>query len=153
MTSRREPPAARFDLIPPGAVRRLAQLFDRDARTFGPRDWENGSIPLSGFVNMAQDALNRLHARDTSDDHAARAVWAMIGYMHVEALVRVGRLPEGLADLPAPDPILLPGSPPVPPAFLSAPAAPSNGEKKNLPPTPPPSFLLPPGSRSDEGGT
>lgn len=99
-------PSGRFDLIPPGAERRLAQLFERDAGTYGPRDWESGNIPLSAFVNMARDALNRLHARDVSDDWAARAAWAMLGYMHVEAAVRAGRLSPVLADMPAPDPIL-----------------------------------------------
>jgi hypothetical protein len=119
-------PSARFDLIPPGAERRLAQLFERDASTFGPRDWESG-IPLSAFLNMARDALNHLHARDTSDDWAARATWAMMGYMHVEAAVRAGRLPVELGDMPAPDPIVcadavvpaLPAAVPVPPPLSS----------------------------------
>jgi hypothetical protein len=66
------PGTGRFDLTPPGAERRLAQLFERDAMTYGPRDWEQ-NVPLSAFLNMARDAINRLHARDTSDDWAARA--------------------------------------------------------------------------------
>ena len=133
MNKRFQPGSGRFDLIPPGAERRLAQLFERDASTFGPRDWEQ-NVPLSAFVNMAKDALNRLHARDTSDDWAARVTWAMIGYMHVEALVRAGRLPSELADMPAPDPILVATVVPMleasPAPLLEAPSAPT-------PPTPP----------------
>ena len=131
--TRTRPGTGRFDLIPPGAERRLAQLFERDAATFGPRDWEAGAFPLSAFMNMARDALNRLHARDTSDDWAARAAWAMLGYMHVEAAVRAGRLPVVLADMPSPDPILCsPGAPvpmlegsPVPPVPPTPPMLPS----------------------------
>lgn len=103
--ARRPTIQGRFDLIPPGAERRLASLFERDANLFGMRDWETGTIPLSEFVNVARDAMNRLHARDTSEDWAARVAWAMMGYMHVEAAVRGGRLPIELADMPAPDPI------------------------------------------------
>ena len=122
--SPRPRPTVRFDLIPPGSERRIAQIFERDALVFGPRDWES-NVPLSAFVNMARDALNRLHARDTSDDWAARVSWCMLGYMHVEAKVRAGLLPAELADMPAPDPIFLAASagvpaldeaPPVPPA-------------------------------------
>src|SRR3990167_3750704 len=110
-------PVGRFDLIPPGAERRLAELFERDAAAYGPRDWESGAVSQSEFVNIARDALNRLHARDMSDDWAARAAWAMIGFMYVEAAVRAGVLPAHLADMPSPDPILLGGAvPPLPPS-------------------------------------
>lgn len=131
MTRPSRPGSGRFDLIPPGAERRLAQLFERDAAAFGPRDWEAGR-PLSAFVNDAHEALNLLKARDTGDDHAARVCWAMLAYMQVEGLVHARRLPAEFADMPAPDPILVPAVAEVP----ALPPAP--------PPPPPP---LPQGSK------
>lgn len=116
-------PTTRFDLIPPGAERRLAELYAKDANKYGHREWERGTIPLSAFVNIARDAMNRLHAGDATEDWAAIACWAIFGYMHVEASVRAGRLPATLADMPAADPMFglpempaLPAAPPVPPA-------------------------------------
>ncbi len=118
-------PTTRFDLIPPGAERRLAQLYARDAGKYGPRDWERGQISLSTFLNLAREALNLLHAGDTSADHSAVACWALFGFMHTEAMIKAGRLPAALADMPAADPILctaipeipaLPDGIPVPPA-------------------------------------
>lgn len=130
----RPKPAGRFDLIPPGSERRIAQIFERDAALYGKRDYESGTISLSELLNIARDALNRLHARDVSEDHAARACWAMLAYMDVEARVQAGRLPIAVADMPMPDPIMLNGVVQAP--ALSAPAAPE-------PPTPPSPPMLP----------
>ena len=151
----------RFDLLPPGAERRVARVYERDAAQFGARDWERGDVPLSEFLNIARHAIGRLHEGDTSDDWPARIVWAMYGFMTIQAKVAAGHLPAALADVALPDPhlYLAPGAPMptsaavyaqahvvAPPAPQLPPPAPPQ-----LPPAPPPvppAPPVPPGSSS-----
>ena len=151
----------RFDLMPPGTERRVAQIFERDALQFGPRDWESGTVPLSEFLNIARHALTRLHEGDKSEDWPARTVWAMLCLMHTQAMIASGRFSAQLADVALPDPhlFLAPGAPMptsaavyaqahvvAPPAPQLPPPAPPQ-----LPPAPPPvppAPPVPPGSSS-----
>lgn len=95
--------AGRFDLIPPLALRRLAQLFERDAALYGARDWETGR-PLADYVNDAHHHLNLLMAGDNSDDHASRIAWAMLCFMHNHAMIQAGRIAPILDNMPEAEP-------------------------------------------------
>ena len=143
----------RFDLLPPGAERRVARVYERDAQQFGARDWERGDVPLSEFLNIARHAIARLHEGDTSDDWPARIVWAMYGFMTIQAKVAAGHLPAQLADVALPDShiFLPPGAVMptssavyaqahvvVPPAPQLQPPAPPQLTAPPVPPVPPP---------------
>jgi hypothetical protein len=89
----------RFDLVPPGPLMRLAQLYERGAQKYGDRNWERGQ-PLMRYIDSAMRHLNRLLAGEPLEDHAAAVAWNMFGYMHTLEEVAAGRLPPELDDRP-----------------------------------------------------
>lgn len=93
----------RFDLIPPGPLLRLAQLYERGALKYGDRNWERGQ-PLCRYLDSAMRHLNNLKAGEPSEDHAAAVAWNMFGYMFTLAQVEAGRLPPALDNRPEPTP-------------------------------------------------
>src|SRR5438477_12878367 len=89
----------RYDLLPPHAVHRLAQLYERGAAKYGDRNWEKGQ-PLSRFVDSALRHLFQLVAGEEDEDHAAAVAWNVLAFMETECRVRAGELPAELDDLP-----------------------------------------------------
>lgn len=78
----------RFDLISPFALRRLAGLYERGARKYKPRNWEQGA-PFSRFLDSAARHLNQYMTGETDEDHLAAVVWNICAVMHFEELGRV----------------------------------------------------------------
>lgn len=89
----------RFDLIPVLALRRLAGLYERGALKYGERNWEKGQ-PLARYVDSAMRHLTQLLAGDTEEDHAVAVAWNMFAFMWTEAMIRLGRLPAELNNMP-----------------------------------------------------
>jgi hypothetical protein len=87
----------RFDLIPPGPLRRLAQRYEQGAAAHGPRNWEKG-IPLGSFLDSALRHLNDFRDGDRSEDHLAAAAWNVFGFMFVAEMIEAGKLPAELDD-------------------------------------------------------
>ena len=95
----------RFELITPIGLKRLADLYERGAVKYNPRNWEKG-MPLSRFLDSALRHINdfnmiQLFKRegldingvkthfdiDPNEDHLAAAAWNLMCIMHLE-LVR-----------------------------------------------------------------
>lgn len=102
----------RFDLIPPTAEQRLADLYERGADKYGDRNWEKGQ-PLMRYVDSARRHLNRLVAGEPTEDHATAVQWNMIGYTETKARIEAGLLPAELDDRPPPAPEYRTGHDPV----------------------------------------
>ena len=76
---------ARFDLISPYALRRLANHYGRGAEKYSDRDWEAG-MPVSMLFSSAIGHLYRWLAGYRDDeDHLAAALWNISAIMHFEA--------------------------------------------------------------------
>lgn len=94
--------AARFDCIPPKALRLLAQCLGFGARKYGKDNWRN--IPLEDNLAHAMNHLNEWNAGDRSEPHLvnalARTTFALTQaveagqqadrYIHPEEIVRNG---------------------------------------------------------------
>jgi hypothetical protein len=92
----------RYDLIPPISLRRLAQHYENGARIYSERNWEKGQ-PLSRYLNSAMRHMQNILEGDTSEDHMAAAAWNVFALIHTQEMVRKGKLPAELDDLPKQD--------------------------------------------------
>jgi hypothetical protein len=73
----------RYDLIPPGPLKRTAELYERGGRIRGDHNWTRG-VPVSRCIESAMRHLEQFRAGDTDEDHAAAVVWNVLGAMHFE---------------------------------------------------------------------
>lgn len=89
----------RFDLLPYFPLKRYAQHMEKGAIKYAARNWEKG-IPLSVFMNSAENHLQKLKAGFTDEDHAAAALWNIAGYIETEERIKRYILPKELDDMP-----------------------------------------------------
>jgi hypothetical protein len=94
----------RFDMIPPGPIQRLADLYERGAIKYGPSNWRKGQPLMESYIDSASRHLNQLIAGEPTEDHAASILWNIVGYMWTLTEIEAGRLPNSLDDRPAPEP-------------------------------------------------
>lgn len=74
----------RYDLIPPEALRALAEMFEKGALKYGDRNWERG-LPLDTFIDSGMRHLVKLMDGDDDEDHAALAMINMAMYIATRA--------------------------------------------------------------------
>lgn len=74
---------ARFDLITPVGLRRLAETYGEGSLKYSDRNWEKG-IEASNLMNHAMTHLNQYMSGDRTEDHLAHAVWNLMAIMHFE---------------------------------------------------------------------
>src|SRR4030095_9076779 len=65
---------ARFDLITPVGLRRIAETCGEGSIKFGDENWLKG-IDTKNLMNHALTHLNKYMAGDKSEDHLAQASW------------------------------------------------------------------------------
>lgn len=80
-------------------MRRLARRLEKGAIKYDDRDWEKGR-PLSGYMNSALGHLYDYLEGDDSEDHLAAAMFQVMGLIHTEEMIRRGKLPKKLNDMP-----------------------------------------------------
>jgi hypothetical protein len=88
----------RYDLLPPEAVRRLAQLYERGAAKYGDRNWEKGQ-PVSRYLDSLLRHVYAYLEGESTEDHLAAAAWNAFSAMTTEERARAGTLPAELNDL------------------------------------------------------
>jgi hypothetical protein len=74
---------ARFDLITPVGLRRLAETYGEGAIKYSDDNWLKG-IDAKNLMNHALTHINKYLAGDTSEDHLAHASWNLFAIMHFE---------------------------------------------------------------------
>lgn len=89
----------RYDLIPPMAVKRLAQLYERGAEKYEDNNWRQGQNLSSTADSMLRHAYDYLSG-DRSEDHIGAVIWNAIALMWTEDAIERGFLPPELSDLP-----------------------------------------------------
>lgn len=92
----------RFDLLPPRAMRRLAQHYEAGGQIYGDRNWEKG-MPLSKFVDCIGSHFFKLLEGSNKEDHLMAIAWNALGCAELQELIEAGKLPEELDDLPTED--------------------------------------------------
>jgi len=89
----------RFDLISPLALLRLALHSDDGIQKYGERNWELGQ-PLKVYFDSAVRHLYKWLAGWEDEDHLAAAFWNIQCALHTEMMIKAGKLPKKLDDLP-----------------------------------------------------
>src|ERR1700687_5078351 len=87
----------RYDLIPPGPLRRLAIVYELGSRRYGDGNWQKG-MPLRRYLDSAFRHLMCLYAGEPIEDNAAQCCWNLFAYMWTLNEIEYGRLPKELDD-------------------------------------------------------
>lgn len=74
---------ARFDLVSPIGLRRLAETYGEGALKYNDHNWRKG-MPVSVMLNHAAAHVNAYLTGDASEDHLAHAAWNLFAIMHFE---------------------------------------------------------------------
>lgn len=90
----------RYDLISPIGLRRLAQHYENGAAKYGDRNWEKGQS-LSRYLDSAERHLESFKEGLRDEDHLSAVVWNIFCIIHTEEMIRRGKLPKSLDDLPS----------------------------------------------------
>jgi len=78
---------SRFDLIPPLALKRVADLYTRGAIKYDERNWEKG-IPISRCYASLMRHVFQYGMGDIEEDHLAAVAWNALAIMHFEETMR-----------------------------------------------------------------
>lgn len=74
---------ARYDLIPPGPLRRVAMLYARGAEKYDDHNWTKGQ-PTSRILASLMRHVEDYRNGDTVEDHLAAVVWNAMAIMYYE---------------------------------------------------------------------
>ena len=85
-------------LIPMRPLLRLAALYGRGARRYGPSNWLKG-IPLSRTFNSLTRHAAKWAAGMDDEDHLIATAWNAFAVVETENMIADGKLPQTLADL------------------------------------------------------
>jgi hypothetical protein len=89
-----------YHLLPQYPIRRVAEIYRKGAMKYSARNWEKG-IPLARSLDSAERHLAQFHEGMEDEDHLHQAIWNLFAISHTMEMIRRGRLPEELNDLPS----------------------------------------------------
>jgi hypothetical protein len=89
----------RFDLLPPLALIKLAQLYEAGALKYDARNWEKG-IPLSVFADSGMRHAVKNNFGFDDERHDIAAAWNLMCQIETRERIALGILPRELDDLP-----------------------------------------------------
>lgn len=73
----------RYDLIPPGPLKRLAELYERGAVKYGDSNWEKG-MPCSRIIASLMRHVEQFREGDRTEDHLAAVAWNAFALIYFE---------------------------------------------------------------------
>lgn len=94
---RQDEEKGRFELVSPIAMARLAVVYAKGCKKYNPRNWERG-MPMSDFLSSALRHIYQAIAGDVVEDHLAQAAWNLFSAIHIEEMVRQGKLDKTLVE-------------------------------------------------------
>lgn len=77
----------RFDLIPPLALKRIADLYARGAAIYGESNWANG-IKYNRLYSSALRHLIQFGIGKDDEDHLSAVVFNLLAIIHFEEMGR-----------------------------------------------------------------
>jgi hypothetical protein len=89
----------RYDLLPTIAIKRLAEHFEKGAVKYGIDNWKKG-IPLRRYLDSCLRHTFKYLNGDRDEDHLAAAIWNLACLLETEEMIKNGKLPKELNDLP-----------------------------------------------------
>lgn len=74
----------RYDLIPPGPLTRVADLYARGAEKYGDSNWANGAPYMRQMASILRHLYQWRMKTDDTEDHLAACVWGLFSLMFYE---------------------------------------------------------------------
>jgi hypothetical protein len=87
----------RLDLVPVGALTRLACLYGRGAAKYGDENWRKGINLKRTWRSLMRHSV-AWFLGDDSEDHMAGVMWNAVTLMETAVMVREGKLPSDISD-------------------------------------------------------
>jgi len=88
-----------FELVPMFVVWMVGRVYEEGAIRYSPRNWEKGQ-PLSQYIKSAQNHLSKHMMGLRDEPHLSMAIWNLMGYAFTAVLIKLGRRPASLSDMP-----------------------------------------------------
>lgn len=89
----------RPSLVPSWVIWLVSRIYEDGAIKYSSRNWEKG-MPLSQYIDSAERHLAKLKAGLRDEPHATQIIWNMIGYVFTAVLIKLGKRPAELNDMP-----------------------------------------------------
>lgn len=77
----------RFDLIPPHALKRVADVYARGALKYGENNWIKG-MPFTRFLSSGMRHIEAWRRGERNEDHLAQAIFNLLALIEFEELNR-----------------------------------------------------------------
>lgn len=90
----------RYDLVSPIMMERLAKHLEAGAAKYGARNWEKGLPIARMFASLFRHSWQAF-LQQTDEDHLAAVICNAMFIMHTLEMIKRGRLPYDLNDLPS----------------------------------------------------
>lgn len=88
-----------FHLVPNWVIWLISRIYEDGAKKYASRNWEKGQ-PLSQYLKSAENHIAKLKAGRRDEPHASQAAWNIIAYIFTAWLVKIGKRPQELNDMP-----------------------------------------------------
>ena len=88
----------RYDLLPPRAIKRLAQHYENGAKKYGDNNWLKGMPTKRMMESALRHAFEALQGM-TNEDHLIAAAWNLLGIVELQERIKEGLLPPEIDDL------------------------------------------------------
>lgn len=88
----------RYDLIPPIALKRVADLYARGAQKYGENNYQKGIPFRRVYASLFRHMMQYVEG-DRVEDHLAAVAWNAFALMYYEEEIAKGRLSAELNDL------------------------------------------------------
>lgn len=86
-------------LVPNWVIWLVSRVYEDGAYKYSSRNWEKG-MPLSNYIDSAERHLAKLKAGMRDEPHATQVIWNLIGYIFTAWLIKAGKRPTELNDMP-----------------------------------------------------
>jgi len=86
-------------LVPNWVIWLVSRVYEDGALKYSARNWEKG-MHLGEYIDSAERHLAKLKAGLRDEPHASQVIWNMIGYIFTGWLIKTGKRPKELNDMP-----------------------------------------------------
>ena len=85
--------------MPTHAYFRVARIYEKGAQKYAARNWEKG-INLARFLDSSTRHWMQVLDGSGDEDHAAQALWNIVGWIQTRVWIDDGILPKSFDDMP-----------------------------------------------------
>lgn len=89
----------RPSLVPNWVIWLVSRVYEDGALKYSDNNWTRG-MQLSQYIDSAERHLAKLKVGLRDEPHASQVLWNIIGYIFTATLIKMGKRPKELNDMP-----------------------------------------------------